>query len=226
LSCAAPGPLVTVPGYLSHMPVDLHDLLGLPGDRRDFFRQSINQWGERLLERTERRLLQQKYTRPPGALPEVAFLAACTRCGACEQVCPPHAILPVPTSGGLAAGTPAIDPASQPCVVCDDMPCVKACPTGALLPPERGWVGYRMGGGALEFFPERCVTFQGTPCRVCVDACPVGERALGSDEAGHPVLRAEGCVACGVCVRECITSPPSFELHLTGERGGWGEGGS
>jgi MauM/NapG family ferredoxin protein len=197
------------------MPVDLHHLLGLPGDRRDFFRQSINQWGERLLEQTEKRLVQQKYSRPPGALPEVAFLAACTRCGACEEVCPPHAIFAVATSGGLAAGTPAIDPNSQPCVVCVDMPCVKACPTGALTLPEHGWIGYRMG--ALEFFPERCVTFQGTSCRVCVDACPVGERALACDEAGHPVLRVEGCVGCGVCVRECITSPSSFELHIAGD---------
>ena len=97
------------------------------------------------------------------------------------------------------------------CVACPDMPCVRACPTGALTLPERGWAGYRLG--ELEFVPERCVTYQGTPCRVCVDACPVGERALTQDEAGHPVLRHEGCVGCGVCMRECITSPPSFELR-------------
>ena len=192
------------------MSVDLRELLGLPGDRRDFFRQSIGVWGERVLEKTEKRLVQQKYTRPPGALPEVAFLAACTRCGACEPVCPPHAIQLLPTSAGLAAGTPYLELRNQPCIVCEDMPCVQACPTDALLPPERGWNNYRIG--VLEFVPERCVTYQGTSCRVCVDACPVGEAALGLDEQGHPVLRREGCVGCGVCVRECISSPPSFEL--------------
>ena len=192
------------------MPLDLRELLGLPGDRRDFFRQSIGEWGERLLQQTEKRLVPDKRGRPPGALPEVAFLAACTRCGACEPVCPPHAIKYLPASSGLAAGTPWIDPKSQPCIVCEDMPCVRACPTGALTAPEHGWLGYRMG--VLEFVPERCVTFQGTSCRVCVDACPVGERALALDEGGHPVLRREGCVGCGVCVRECITSPASFEL--------------
>lgn len=183
-----------------------------PGDRRDFFRQSFGQWAERMLERTEERLVQQKYFRPPGALPEVAFLAACTRCGACEDVCPPHAILPVASSGGLAAGTPSIDPRTQPCIGCADMPCVHACPTGALTLPPAGWTGYRMG--ALEFVPERCVTYKGTACRVCADACPVGERALAIDESGHPVIRLEGCIGCGVCVRECITSPSSFQLSI------------
>jgi MauM/NapG family ferredoxin protein len=190
----------------------LRDLIGSGGDRRDFFRQSFGQWAEKLLEKTEERIVQQKYFRPPGALPEMAFLAACTRCGACETVCPPHAIHPVPTSGGLAAGTPMINPKNQPCTVCTEMPCVGACPTGALTLPASGWAGYRMG--ALTFHPERCVTYQGTTCRVCVDACPVGEAALTLDDIGHPVLRREGCVGCGVCVRECITSPSSFTIEI------------
>lgn len=198
------------------MRVDLRDLLGLPGDRRDFFRQSIGQWGESLLERTERRLVAEKHARPPGALPEVAFLAACTRCGACAPVCPPQAIQYLSASTGLAAGTPWIDPSRQPCIACEDMPCVQACPSGALVRPEHGWQGYRIG--TVEFIPEHCVTFQGTSCKVCVDACPIGERALIEDELGHPVLRREGCVGCGVCVRECIASPSAFALTSAEDR--------
>jgi NAD-dependent dihydropyrimidine dehydrogenase PreA subunit len=95
------------------------------------------------------------------------------------------------------------------------MPCVKSCPTGALTLPPQVWEGYRLG--TLEFLPERCVTYRGTPCRVCADACPVGEKALTIDEAGHPVVRHEGCVGCGVCVRECITSPSSFQLTILQE---------
>ena len=144
-------------------------------------------------------------------MPEVGFLAACTRCGACSPVCPVHAILTVPAAGGLAAGTPYLEPAGQPCVACADMPCVTACPTGALTLPANGWRDYRLG--TVSLVPERCVTFEGSPCRVCVDACPIGERALGQDEAGHPVLRIEGCVGCGVCVRECIASPSAFVFH-------------
>ena len=158
-----------------------------PGDRRDFFRQSFGEWAERLLEKTEERIIQQKYFRPPGALPEIAFLAACSRCGACEPVCPPHAIQLVPSSGGLAAGTPAIDPKIQPCVVCHVMPCVQACPTGALTLPRDGWEGYRMA--ALELLPERCVTYQGTACRVCVDACPEEAIVMSREMPGRERLR-------------------------------------
>lgn len=183
-----------------------------PGDgtRRDFFRDLVGEWVERLVDQTEQRVVARRYFRPPGALPEVAFLAACTRCNACVEVCPPRAIRRAPTSAGLAAGTPYIDPAAQPCTVCPDMPCAAACPTEALRVPADGWEGHRLG--QLELVPERCITFSGMACGVCANACPVGEAALAMDEQGHPVIRAEGCVGCGLCVRACVTSPSSFVL--------------
>jgi ferredoxin-type protein NapG/ferredoxin-type protein NapH len=179
-----------------------------PGGRRDFFRDSIGQWLEKALESTEDRVVQQRYQRPPGALSEMAFLAACTRCGECVSACPPKVIQVAPTSGGLAAGTPFLDIRRSPCIACPTMPCVQVCPTEALTMPERGWDGYRLG--TMEFLPERCVTFRGQVCRACADACPQGEKALVMDEAGHPVLRQESCVGCGVCIRACISVPPSF----------------
>jgi ferredoxin-type protein NapG len=131
-----------------------------------------------------------------------------------RRACPPHAIVTVPADGGLAAGTPHIDPVVQSCIACPTMPCVSACPTPALTPPPNGWTGYRIG--VLEFHPERCITYRGSTCQVCVQACPVGESALSVDEAGHPVLRAEGCVGCGVCAGACVTTPSSFELSYLG----------
>lgn len=185
-----------------------------PGDRRDFFRGSIARWFEKALEATEERVVAERYLRPPGALPEVAFLTACTRCGDCATACPPQVIRMAPTKGGLAAGTPYLDIRRAPCHACPDMPCAAACPTEALSVPAAGWTGYRLG--RVELVPERCVTFRGTPCRACADACPVGERALTMDDAGHPVLRAEGCVGCGVCVSACISVPTSFEFRQLG----------
>jgi ferredoxin-type protein NapG len=180
------------------------------GTRRDLFRHAVGDWFEKLLEQAEERVVTRHYYRPPGALPEVGFLAACTRCGDCISVCPVRAILKVPPDGGFAAATPYIDPSYQPCVVCADMPCAAACPTDALTVPAEVWRGYQMG--RLELLTESCITFEGTECGVCARACPVGTDALSVDEAGHPVIKAEGCVGCGVCVRACVTHPSSLRL--------------
>ncbi len=186
-------------------------MVGGSGTRRDMLRDTLGAWLERVMKDTEDRVVRRRYFRPPGALPEVGFLAACTRCGDCVGVCPVHAIRLAPTDAGLAAGTPYIEPEIQPCIACADMPCARACPTEALTLPKNGWAGYRLA--ALELVPDRCVTFHGTTCDVCVRACPIGSAALTQDEGGHPVIRVEGCVGCGVCVRACITSPSSFVLR-------------
>jgi ferredoxin len=184
------------------------------GDRRSFFRHAFGDAARQVARLAEAQVVRDRYVRPPGALPEVGFLAACTRCDACRVVCPAGAILTVPRRGGLAAGTPFLEPARIPCIACDAMPCAAACPTGALTVPADGWVGERLG--RVEFRPERCVTFEGKPCRVCIEACPVGDAALTADADGHPVLIADGCVGCGVCVRDCITLPSSFTFHAEG----------
>jgi len=186
------------------------------GDRRRFFNDAVGEWTERLMDRAERKVVRENYLRPPGALPEVGFLAACTRCGDCVKACPPSAIKEVPTNGGLAAGTPYIDPLRQACAVCADIPCAAACPTEALTVPPDGWSHYRLG--LLEFVPENCLTYKGMPCTVCLGACPVGEAALTGDEAGHPVLRVEGCVGCGMCLQSCVSTPKSFTLTPLKER--------
>jgi len=185
---------------------------GAASDRRGFFRQAFDKLLREMTARAEARVAPRRYFRPPGAATEIAFLASCTRCGDCIDVCPVHAIITAPPGAGLAAGTPIIDPGIQACVVCQDMPCAHACGTGALVPPPDGWGSVHLG--TLELDPERCITFHGVPCGVCARACPVGERALALDGAGHPVLKPEGCVGCGVCVTACVTSPSSLRLSL------------
>ena len=95
-------------------------------DRRGFFRQTLGRAIREVAERTEERVVTRRYLRPPGAIPEIGFLAACTRCGACIDVCPVHAVLKAPAAAGFAAGTPFLDPKIQACVVCDDIPCARA----------------------------------------------------------------------------------------------------
>ncbi len=68
-----------------------------------------------------------KILRPPGARPEQEFLALCTRCGKCLEVCPTIIAL-VPLSESLiAAGTPKIVFNCPRCMRCNYV-----CPTGAL----------------------------------------------------------------------------------------------
>ena len=186
--------------------------LGEDGTRRDFFRDTLGRIAQEVAERTERRVAPGRYFRPPGAIDEISFLAKCTRCDACADVCPVDAIARAPARAGLAAGTPVIDPVLQPCVVCEDIPCAAACPTGALLMPRNGWAGYAMA--RLELDPERCIAFHDQECGVCVRVCPVGNAALAEDAEGRPVIKVEGCDGCGVCVKACVTAPSSLELHL------------
>lgn len=185
---------------------------GEPGDRRQFLGDTLGRVAEELAKRTERRVAPKQYFRPPGALDELPFLAACTRCSACVDVCPAHAIVKAPPGAGFAVGTPMIDPIIQPCTVCDDMLCAAACPTEALNVPETMWEGYRLA--SLELVPEQCIAFQGVQCGVCARACPIGDDAMSLDPEGRPVIKIEGCVGCGVCVRACVTAPSSLELHL------------
>lgn len=136
--------------------------------------------------------------RPPGALDEPAFLAACERCDKCRVACPADAIFPMAT--GLGVGTPVIDPTRTPCHLCEDLPCIQACPSGALVPVER--LEVRMA--TLTLKQAACLPFQGTPCELCLSACPV-PGALVQDE-GRPVLHADRCTGCGCCVFSCPTA--------------------
>jgi ferredoxin-type protein NapG len=179
--------------------------------RRGFLSEAFKLVAQQAGSLLAERMAPRRHFRPPGALLEPAFLAACTRCGYCTEACPADAIAPAPPSAGLAAGTPVIDPLQQPCIACEGMFCANVCPTGALVPPIDGWATERLGELALD--TERCIAFQGIECGVCARACPVGAQAIDLDAQGRPVILA-GCVGCGVCVRACVTSPSSLRLTL------------
>ena len=180
-------------------------------DRRGFLGEALKQIASRAGALIADRVAPRRHFRPPGALSEPAFLAACTRCGYCTEACPVDAVRPAPSSAGLAAGTPIIEPASIPCVACEGMFCASVCPTGALVLPAGGWAGEKIGDLALD--EDRCIAFQGIECGVCARACPVGPTALDLDAKGRPVIK-DGCVGCGVCVRACVTSPSSLALTI------------
>ena len=70
----------------------------------------------------------REFIRPPGALPEEDFLAACIRCDRCRKVCPEGFITPVAITESLVnAGTPRLIGYCPRC-----FKCTLICPTGAL----------------------------------------------------------------------------------------------
>lgn len=149
--------------------------------------------------------------RPPGAVkPDATFLAACTGCGDCLPVCPTNSIISLERDDGRLL--PVIDPTAKPCYLCEDLPCVTACPDGALVDPG-GPERVRMGIAKVE--PKRCVTFRGEICRSCYTACPFPDRAImliGS----RPLVSSSACTGCGLCEHACPEFPKA--IHVIAER--------
>lgn len=148
--------------------------------------------------------------RPPGALPEGEFLARCSSCGKCAEACPVRAIQLLPEDhGGGGLRRPSIDPARQACVVCNDLSCMKVCPTGALQLVAAHEI--RMGLAVLK--PDLCVRTRGEDCQICVDKCPLGTVAIEIPFPGAPVNVRAGCTGCGVCQMYCPTEPRAIVIE-------------
>jgi ferredoxin len=68
--------------------------------------------------------------RPPGAAPKEEFLDLCCGIGACAEVCPADAIQLRPREGDPDRLAPIIVPDEAACIVCEDLACMAACPSG------------------------------------------------------------------------------------------------
>lgn len=184
-----------------------------PVDRRAFFTLGFRRLVGKASDAVGNTVSGGGHVRPPGALPEAAFLGACTRCGECSRMCPVQAIKPLGVEYGFAAGTPALNLSLQACVMCTNMPCATVCPTDALMVPEELWRGTMIASITID--SERCIAYRDVECGICARACPVGERALKVNDRGRPVLGPD-CTGCGTCISACVTSPSSIAAHVIG----------
>ncbi len=159
--------------------------------------------------------------RPPGALDEEDFLGACIRCGLCVRDCPFDTLKLAKFGDKVTVGTPYFTARDIPCEMCDDIPCVKACPTGALDHDLQNIDDARMGLAVL-IDEETCLNFQGMRCDVCYRVCPVIDKAITLETSHNPrtgkhaffipTVHSDHCTGCGKCERSCVLEVAAIRI--------------
>jgi ferredoxin-type protein NapG len=162
--------------------------------------------------------------RPPGALGEEDFLGACVRCGLCVRDCPYDTLKLSELGGNVANGTPYFIARDVACEMCPDIPCVKACPTGALDHSLTDIDKARMGL-AVVIDQESCIAFHGLRCEVCFNACPIRGKAITLDLLHNPrsgkhalfipVVHSAACTGCGKCENVCVLDEAAIKVIPT-----------
>jgi MauM/NapG family ferredoxin protein len=162
------------------------------------------------------------FIRPPGAIPEKAFLAACLRCGLCMRICPSNGLQPAMYKSGVNFGgkfSPVLVSRRGPCDPNCNL-CGIICPTGAIreLPlREKRWAKI----GTAVVHQGRCLAWNNSKsCMVCQEVCPygavnilprTGAAALtgtihtSGSQYPVPVVNANKCFGCGYCEQHCPT---------------------
>ena len=159
--------------------------------------------------------------RPPGALPEEDFLGACIRCGMCVRDCPYDTLVLAKPETPVATGTPYFTARRIACEMCDDIPCIKACPTGAL---DHGLTDINKAkmGLAVLIDHETCLNFLGLRCDVCYRVCPAIDQAISlelvpNQRTGRhamflPTVHSEFCTGCGKCEKSCVLDEAAIRI--------------
>jgi len=168
------------------------------------------------------RALPPQALRPPGARAEGEFLGACIRCGLCVRDCPPKILGLARVGDGVATGTPYFVARSGPCEMCEDVPCVKACPTGALDPKLTDINQSRMGLAVLVD-QETCLNYLGLRCDVCYRVCPLIDKAITLEPQHNertqkhsrflPVVHSDKCTGCGKCESACVLETAAIKVY-------------
>ena len=172
--------------------------------------------------------------RPPAALKEDDFLKTCIKCGLCSEACynrpsnidketgkqRPATLKIAKAEDDVTIGTPFFKPRDVPCYMCEDIPCVPVCPTGALdvqkVTNEKNELDPQLMDMGLAVVDQNsCIAFWGIQCDACYRACPLMDVAISleydrNDRTGKhaflkPVVHMNTCTGCGLCELACVT---------------------
>ena len=159
--------------------------------------------------------------RPPGALSEADFDGACIRCGLCVRDCPYDMLHLARLGQDIPTGTPYFIAREAGCEMCEDIPCVKACPSNALDHGLTDILDADMGL-AIVSDQDACIAFQGLRCEVCFNICPIRGDAItleyrhnarsGKHALLIPVVHADHCTGCGKCEEACILEEAAIKV--------------
>jgi len=162
--------------------------------------------------------------RPPAAIAEKDFLKTCIKCGLCVEACPYDTLKLAEPGDHKPIGTPFFTPRDIACYMCEDIPCVPVCPSGALdeaSVTKNGKLDINSAQMGLAVIDENsCVAFWGIQCDACYRACPIMGQAItieydqnkrtGKHAFLKPVVHADACTGCGMCEHACITEKPAI----------------
>jgi ferredoxin-type protein NapG len=177
--------------------------------------------------------------RPPAAIAEQDFLKTCIKCGLCAEACVnrpqnrdkegnqlPGTLKMAKAQDSVTIGTPFFVPREVPCYMCDDIPCVPVCPTGALditkvTNPKTNELDFKMMDmGVAVVDVHSCIAFWGLQCDACYRACPLLDEAIrleynrnsrtGKHAFLEPVINPDICTGCGLCEKACVTEKPAI----------------
>jgi len=177
--------------------------------------------------------------RPPGAIKEDDFTTACIKCGLCAEACQ-NRETNIDKETGLAKegtlkmakggdhkliGTPYFIPTQVPCFMCEDIPCVPVCPSGALdqlsVSNDKGELDINKASmGLAVVHKESCIAYWGIQCDACYRACPLLGDAItiemhrnertGKHTFMLPIVNDNACTGCGLCEQACVTEKPAI----------------
>jgi ferredoxin-type protein NapG len=143
------------------------------------------------------------------------------RCGLCVKACPYDTLKTAGWRDPAASGTPFFTARTVPCEMCEDIPCAKACPTGALDKSLNDIKASRMGTAVLVGH-ESCLNVQGLRCDVCYRVCPaIGEaitlerhhnERTGKHAMFIPTVHTEHCTGCGKCEKACVLDEAAIKV--------------